>query len=72
MIWFSQFSVFQIYQFCLHWNCFGMFCDLFVFNSTFLMRSPDVTKAAVTKSEQLLELDGHDFTMRPGFGGKMR
>ncbi|XP_016331645.1 gamma-aminobutyric acid receptor subunit rho-1-like isoform X3 [Sinocyclocheilus anshuiensis] len=37
--------------------------------STLLMRSPDVTKAAVTKSEQLLKLDGHDFTMRPGFGG---
>ncbi|XP_059369558.1 gamma-aminobutyric acid receptor subunit rho-1-like isoform X2 [Carassius carassius] len=33
------------------------------------MRSPDVTKAPVTKSEQLLKLDGHDFTMRPGFGG---
>ncbi|KAK9956339.1 hypothetical protein ABG768_014080 [Culter alburnus] len=37
--------------------------------STFLMRSPDVTKAPVTKSEQLLKLDDHDFTMRPGFGG---
>lgn len=34
------------------------------------MRSPDVTKAPVTKSEQLLKLDDHDFTMRPGFGGK--
>ncbi|KTF85588.1 hypothetical protein cypCar_00030735 [Cyprinus carpio] len=37
--------------------------------STLLMRSPDVTKAPVTKSEQLLKLDDHDFTMRPGFGG---
>ncbi|XP_071391094.1 gamma-aminobutyric acid receptor subunit rho-1-like [Centroberyx affinis] len=32
-------------------------------------RSPDVTKASVTKSEQLLRIDDHDFTMRPGFGG---
>ncbi|XP_039520261.1 gamma-aminobutyric acid receptor subunit rho-1-like [Pimephales promelas] len=37
--------------------------------STLLMRSPDVTKAPFTKSEQLLKLDDHDFTMRPGFGG---
>uniref|UniRef100_A0A671SXG5 GABA(C) receptor n=1 Tax=Sinocyclocheilus anshuiensis TaxID=1608454 RepID=A0A671SXG5_9TELE len=37
--------------------------------STLPMKSPDVTKAPVTKSEQLLKLDGHDFTMRPGFGG---
>ncbi|XP_057209096.1 gamma-aminobutyric acid receptor subunit rho-1 [Triplophysa rosa] len=37
--------------------------------STLLMRSPDVTKAPVTKSQQLLKLDDHDFTMRPGFGG---
>ncbi len=67
--------MFQIYQ-STNSVCIGavfeMFCDFFVFNSTLLMRSPDVTKAAVTKSEQLLELDGHDFTMRPGFGGKMR
>uniref|UniRef100_A0A673KFY6 Gamma-aminobutyric acid receptor subunit rho-1 n=1 Tax=Sinocyclocheilus rhinocerous TaxID=307959 RepID=A0A673KFY6_9TELE len=37
--------------------------------STLPMRSPDVTKAPVMKSEQLLKLDDHDFTMRPGFGG---
>ncbi|XP_055043064.2 gamma-aminobutyric acid receptor subunit rho-1 [Misgurnus anguillicaudatus] len=37
--------------------------------STLPMRDPDVTKAPITKSEQLLKLDHHDFTMRPGFGG---
>lgn len=33
-------------------------------------RSPDITKAHSTKSEQILRIDDHDFTMRPGFGGK--
>ncbi|XP_017293198.1 gamma-aminobutyric acid receptor subunit rho-1 isoform X1 [Kryptolebias marmoratus] len=32
-------------------------------------RSPDITKAQSTKSEQILRIDDHDFTMRPGFGG---
>ncbi|KAM7394951.1 hypothetical protein PAMA_006607 [Pampus argenteus] len=32
-------------------------------------RSPDITKAWGTKSQQLLRIDNHDFTMRPGFGG---
>ncbi|KAK5600679.1 Gamma-aminobutyric acid receptor subunit rho-1, partial [Crenichthys baileyi] len=32
-------------------------------------RNPDTTKARGTKSEQLLRIDDHDFTMRPGFGG---
>ncbi|XP_028295971.1 gamma-aminobutyric acid receptor subunit rho-1-like isoform X3 [Gouania willdenowi] len=32
-------------------------------------RSPDLTKVWGTKSEQLLRIDDHDFTMRPGFGG---
>ncbi|XP_077343390.1 gamma-aminobutyric acid receptor subunit rho-1 isoform X2 [Lithobates pipiens] len=32
-------------------------------------RSPDITKSPLTKSEQLLRIDDHDFTMRPGFGG---
>eukprot|EP00064_Thunnus_orientalis_P013448 superscaffoldBa00002190_g13487 len=32
-------------------------------------RSPDMTKTWGTKSEQLLRIDDHDFTMRPGFGG---
>ncbi|XP_064196008.1 gamma-aminobutyric acid receptor subunit rho-1-like isoform X1 [Anguilla rostrata] len=37
--------------------------------SPILKRSPDITKAYMTKSEQLLRVDDHDFTMRPGFGG---
>ncbi|XP_066532668.1 gamma-aminobutyric acid receptor subunit rho-1 [Hoplias malabaricus] len=37
--------------------------------SPILKRSPDITKNPVTKSEQLLRIDDHDFTMRPGFGG---
>ncbi|XP_035472624.1 gamma-aminobutyric acid receptor subunit rho-1-like [Scophthalmus maximus] len=37
--------------------------------SHMLKRSPDMTKAWGTKSEQLLRIDDHDFTMRPGFGG---
>ncbi|XP_057715512.1 gamma-aminobutyric acid receptor subunit rho-1-like isoform X2 [Corythoichthys intestinalis] len=32
-------------------------------------RSPDMTKSLMTKSEQLLRIDDHDFTMRPAFGG---
>ncbi|XP_026885730.2 gamma-aminobutyric acid receptor subunit rho-1 [Electrophorus electricus] len=37
--------------------------------SPVLKRSPDITKSSVTKSEQLLRIENHDFTMRPGFGG---
>lgn len=37
--------------------------------STILKRSPDITKSPLTKSEQLLRIDDHDFSMRPGFGG---
>ncbi|XP_078398541.1 gamma-aminobutyric acid receptor subunit rho-1-like isoform X1 [Cetorhinus maximus] len=37
--------------------------------SPILKRSADVTKSYLTKSEQLLRVDDHDFTMRPGFGG---
>ncbi|XP_065820247.1 gamma-aminobutyric acid receptor subunit rho-1-like [Labrus bergylta] len=37
--------------------------------SSMLKRSQDITKAWGTKSEQLLRIDDHDFTMRPGFGG---
>uniref|UniRef100_A0A8C7F147 Gamma-aminobutyric acid receptor subunit rho-1 n=1 Tax=Oncorhynchus kisutch TaxID=8019 RepID=A0A8C7F147_ONCKI len=33
------------------------------------IRSPDMTKTTMTKSEQLLSINDHDFTMRPGFGG---
>uniref|UniRef100_A0A4W3IU14 Gamma-aminobutyric acid receptor subunit rho-1 n=2 Tax=Callorhinchus milii TaxID=7868 RepID=A0A4W3IU14_CALMI len=32
-------------------------------------RSLDRTKSRLTKSEQLLKVEDHDFTMRPGFGG---
>ncbi|KAL3048758.1 hypothetical protein OYC64_008269 [Pagothenia borchgrevinki] len=32
-------------------------------------KPPDVTKARKTKTEQLLKVDDHDFTMRPAFGG---
>lgn len=28
-----------------------------------------MTKSPMTKSEQLLRIDDHDFTMRPAFGG---
>ncbi|MEQ2262012.1 hypothetical protein XENORESO_020123, partial [Xenotaenia resolanae] len=38
--------------------------------SPIFKRNPDITKARGTKSEQLLRIDDHDFTMRPGFGGK--
>ncbi|KAM4816254.1 gamma-aminobutyric acid receptor subunit rho-1 isoform X1 [Urocitellus parryii] len=34
-----------------------------------LKRSPDITKSPLTKSEQLLRINDHDFSMRPGFGG---
>lgn len=29
-----------------------------------------MTKSLMTKSEQLLRIDDHDFTMRPAFGGQ--
>lgn len=38
--------------------------------SPILKRSPDITKSPLTKSEQLLRIDDHDFSMRPGFGGR--
>ncbi|XP_043366578.1 gamma-aminobutyric acid receptor subunit rho-1 isoform X1 [Dermochelys coriacea] len=37
--------------------------------SPILKRSPDLTKSPLIKSEQLLRIDDHDFSMRPGFGG---
>ncbi|XP_028843335.1 gamma-aminobutyric acid receptor subunit rho-1-like [Denticeps clupeoides] len=37
--------------------------------SPIFRRSPDMTKSPVTKSEQLLRIEDHDFTMRPAFGG---
>uniref|UniRef100_A0A3Q0R9F5 Gamma-aminobutyric acid receptor subunit rho-1 n=1 Tax=Amphilophus citrinellus TaxID=61819 RepID=A0A3Q0R9F5_AMPCI len=38
-------------------------------SSPIYKRSPDMTKSLMTKSEQLLRIDDHDFTMRPAFGG---
>ncbi|KAM4724358.1 gamma-aminobutyric acid receptor subunit rho-2a [Anableps anableps] len=32
-------------------------------------KPPDVTKSRKTKTEHLLKVDDHDFTMRPAFGG---
>ncbi|KAI9517150.1 Gamma-aminobutyric acid receptor subunit rho-1 [Dissostichus eleginoides] len=40
-----------------------------MFISPMTKRSPDKTKAWGTKSEHLLRIQEHDFTMRPGFGG---
>lgn len=40
------------------------------FHSPIYKRSPDMTKSPMTKSEQLLRIDDHDFTMRPAFGGQ--
>ncbi|XP_068609536.1 gamma-aminobutyric acid receptor subunit rho-1-like [Brachionichthys hirsutus] len=34
-----------------------------------MKRSPDITKARAAKPDQLLRINDHDFTMRPGFGG---
>ena len=42
----------------------------FVSHSPIYKRSPDMTKSPMTKSEQLLRIDDHDFTMRPAFGGQ--
>ncbi|MCI4382966.1 hypothetical protein PGIGA_G00021090 [Pangasianodon gigas] len=33
-------------------------------------KPPDVTKSRKVKTEQLLRVDDHDFTMRPAFGGE--
>ncbi|KAG7250577.1 hypothetical protein CRUP_018753, partial [Coryphaenoides rupestris] len=38
--------------------------------SSIYKSSLDATKSIVTKSEQLLRINDHDFTMRPGFGGE--
>ncbi|KAK5853359.1 hypothetical protein PBY51_007151 [Eleginops maclovinus] len=38
-------------------------------SSSMTKRSPDRTKTWGTKSEHLLRIQEHDFTMRPGFGG---
>lgn len=46
------------------------FFPLPFFHSPIYKRSPDMTKSPMTKSEQLLRIDDHDFTMRPAFGGQ--
>ncbi|ROJ78733.1 Gamma-aminobutyric acid receptor subunit rho-2 [Anabarilius grahami] len=35
-------------------------------------KPPDVTKSRRLKTEQLLKVDDHDFTMRPAFGGTIQ
>ncbi|XP_059898347.1 gamma-aminobutyric acid receptor subunit rho-1-like [Gadus macrocephalus] len=37
--------------------------------SSIYKRSQDATKVSITKSDQLLSIGDHDFTMRPNFGG---
>uniref|UniRef100_A0A8C1Y5F1 Gamma-aminobutyric acid (GABA) A receptor, rho 2a n=1 Tax=Cyprinus carpio TaxID=7962 RepID=A0A8C1Y5F1_CYPCA len=37
--------------------------------SSLAKKPPDVTKSRRLKTEQLLKVDDHDFTMRPAFGG---
>lgn len=38
--------------------------------SSLTKKPPDVTKSRKTKTEHLLKVDDHDFTMRPAFGGR--
>uniref|UniRef100_A0A8C9TY54 Gamma-aminobutyric acid type A receptor subunit rho1 n=1 Tax=Scleropages formosus TaxID=113540 RepID=A0A8C9TY54_SCLFO len=44
-------------------------CSFLLLFSPIMRRSPDITKTRTAKSEQLLRIGNHDFTMRPGFGG---
>lgn len=41
-----------------------------VFYSHIYKRNHDMTKTWKGKTEQLLRVDDHDFTMRPAFGGE--
>lgn len=43
---------------------------MFASCSSFTKKPPDVTKSRKTKTEHLLRVDDHDFTMRPAFGGR--
>ncbi|XP_075058870.1 gamma-aminobutyric acid receptor subunit rho-1 isoform X3 [Mixophyes fleayi] len=52
----------------VHWQTRGI-PEVYKQGSPVFKRSPDITKSPLTKSEQLLRIDDHDFTMRPGFGG---
>uniref|UniRef100_A0AAX7UNY4 GABA(C) receptor n=1 Tax=Astatotilapia calliptera TaxID=8154 RepID=A0AAX7UNY4_ASTCA len=46
------------------------FCNLKIKTSSSLSKKPpDVTKSHKMKTEHLLKVDDHDFTMRPAFGG---
>ncbi|TNN32237.1 Gamma-aminobutyric acid receptor subunit rho-2 [Liparis tanakae] len=38
-------------------------------SSSLVKKPPDVTKARKTKTENLLKVEDHDFTMRPAFAG---
>lgn len=38
--------------------------------SSLAKKPPDVTKSRKMKTEHLLKVDDHDFTMRPAFGGR--
>uniref|UniRef100_A0A3P9JNG0 GABA(C) receptor n=1 Tax=Oryzias latipes TaxID=8090 RepID=A0A3P9JNG0_ORYLA len=38
-------------------------------STSVVKKPPDVTKSRKTKTDQLLKVDDHDFTMRPAFGG---
>lgn len=40
------------------------------FSSSLTKKPPDVTKSRKMKTEHLLKVDDHDFTMRPAFGGR--
>lgn len=43
---------------------------IILFDSSLTKKPPDVTKSRKMKTEQVLRVDDHDFTMRPAFGGK--
>lgn len=52
-------------------SCFFISLTLMFSSSSSLPKKPpDVTKSRKTKTEHLLKVDDHDFTMRPAFGGK--
>uniref|UniRef100_A0A3B3WXZ1 GABA(C) receptor n=1 Tax=Poecilia mexicana TaxID=48701 RepID=A0A3B3WXZ1_9TELE len=51
-------------------SCFFISLTLMFSSSSSLPKKPpDVTKSRKTKTEHLLKVDDHDFTMRPAFGG---
>ncbi|KPP79286.1 gamma-aminobutyric acid receptor subunit rho-1-like [Scleropages formosus] len=52
-------------------HVFDTFSDIYREDSPIMRRSPDITKIRTAKSEQLLRIGDHDFTMRPGFGDRV-